>query len=179
MLLTNSVFYETHQTDYNNYIMDPSNEVVEMRRGGRFDQSIILKYQDDIEWFFLNNKPEERFCGFLYLQKALEESNLNTIQAAENKIAIYDRKIIYLSRWHGDKKPDFMELFEYSNELLTLKQDIGFIDIIGNANLRKQDSVVYVFDTEKDSFNKSVHDKIDSFVQQHNIIRSVLEELLK
>jgi hypothetical protein len=159
--------------------MDPSNEVVEMRRGGRFNQSIILKYQDDTEWVFLNNKPEERFCGFLYLQKALEESNLNTIQAAENKIAIHDRKIIYLSRWHGDKKPDFMELFEYNNELSTLKQDIGFTDTIGNANLRKQDGVVYVFDTEKGSFDKSVHEKIDSFVQQHDIIRSVLEKSLK
>jgi len=180
MLFTSSAPYGTHQTtDYNSYTMDHSNKIVEIRNGGRFNQSIILKYKDDTEWVFLNNKQEERFCGFLYLQKALEESNLNTIQAAENKIAIHDRKIIYLSRWHGDKKPDVSETSGYSKELSTLEQDIGFTDMPGNANLRKKDNIIYVFDTEKHSFSKGVHEKIDSFVHQHKAIRSILEESLK
>ena len=177
MIPTSSAPYGTHQTtDYNSYIMNPNNKIVEMRNGGRFNQSIILKYQDDTEWVFLSNKPEERFCGFLYLQKELKKSNLNKIQASENKIAIHDRKIIYLSRWHGDKKPDFSETDGYTKELLTLEQDIGFTDMSGNANLRKKDDVIYVFDTEKHSFDRSVHEKIDSFVHQHKAIREILEK---
>lgn len=170
--------YVTYQTDDNSYIMNPSNKIVEMRHGGRFNQSLILKYKDDTEWVFLNNKPEERFCGFLYLQKAINESKLNTIQAAENKIAIHDRKIIYLSRYYGDKRLDFMDMYGYGNELSILTQDIKFNDIVGFCNLRKKDGIVYVFDTEKSSFDETVHEKIDSFVHQHNVITSILKETL-
>jgi hypothetical protein len=179
MLLTNSISNAACQNNNNSYIMNPNNQLVGMRKGGRFNQSVILEYQDKTEWVFLNNKTEERFCGFLYLQKAINDSNLHTLQAAENKIAIHDRKIIYLSRYYGDKKPEFMELFEYNNEISILQQKIGFIDMTGNCNLRKKDNFVYVFDTEKTSFDKSVHEKIDSFVHQHNVIRSILEESLK
>lgn len=180
MQATSSVPYETQvqQVDNNQYIMSSTNKIVEMRKGGRFNQSIILRYEDNSEWVFLNNRPEERFCGFLYLQKAIKESNLNSVRAAENKIAIHDRQIIYLSRYYGDKKPDFMELHEYNDELSVLQQDIGFTDAVGYTNLRKQNNTVYVFDTEKNSFDKSVHEKIDSFVQQHNLILSVVEKAL-
>lgn len=180
MLTTTSAPYGTYEVNSNNnYIMDSANKIVEMRRGGRFNQSIILKYQDDTEWVFLNNKPEERFCGFLYLQKVLNELNVSRVQPAENKIAIHDRKIIYLSRYYGDNKPGFMELHEYSKELSILNQDVKFTDTVGNANLREKDGIVYVFDTERGSFDKSVHEKIDSFITQHNIIRSTLEESLE
>lgn len=169
------------QVDFNQYIMDPTNEIVEMRKGGMFNRAIILTYKDGSEWVFLNNKGEERFCGFLYLQNAINELNLKCIRAAENKIAIHEKKIIYLSKYYGDKNPDTMD-FEnndnLSDELLALKRDIGFADTAGNANLRKQDNVVYVFDTEKSSFAKSVHEKIDSFAQQHKALRSTLEESL-
>lgn len=180
MLVAGSNPYETQiqQIDHSQYIIDSSNKIVSMRKGGRLDQSIILKYEDNSEWVFLNNRVVERFCGFLYLQKAIKELSLNNIQAAENKIAIHGRKIIYLSRYYGDEKPDFMELSEYDSELSVLRQDIGFTDTIGNANLRKQDNTVYVFDTEKGSFDKSVHEKIDSFVKQHDVIRSLLEKSL-
>lgn len=174
MQTTASTPFGTEQTDYKKYIMDTSNEIAEMRKGGRGDQVTILKYQDGTEWVFLSNSPVERFCGFLYLQKALEESNLNTIQAAENKIALHNRKIIYLSRWRGEVKPGFME---YRQELSTLAK-VGFTDTAFNANLRVQDGVVYVFDTEKSSFDVSVHEKIDSFISQHALIRSQLEKLL-
>lgn len=160
---------------YDAYIMDPANKVVEMRHGGRFNQAVILKYEDGSEWVFLNNKPEERFCGFLYLQKALNDLNVSKVQAAENKIAIHDRKIIYLSKYYGDNKPGFMDLSAYNEELIALKQKTKFVDTAGNANLREQNGVVYVFDTEKGSFDKSVHAKIDSFIQQHDMIRSALE----
>ncbi len=178
MTPTISKLYETQQNEYTQFIMDPNNKIAEKRMGGRFNQSIIVKYEDQSEWVFLSNKPEERFCGFLYLQKAINESNLKNIQAAENKIAIHDKKIIYLSKYYGDKKPGFMELFEYDQELLTLNKTIGFTDTLGNANLRKQNDIVHVFDTEKGSFDKSVHEKIDSFIEQHNAIRSFLEKSL-
>lgn len=174
MLTTNTSPFGSLQTDYHQYIMDPGNVCVEMRKGGRFNQSTILKYQDGTEWVFLNNIPIERFCGFLYLQKALLETNLPTIQAAENKIALHDRKVIYLSRWRGDEKPGFME---HRQELSALAK-AGFIDTAQNANLRVQDGVVFVFDTEKSSFDASVHEKIDAFISQHDLIRSAVEKLL-
>lgn len=177
MLVTDSNRYETRtqQFDHSQYIMGSNNKIDSMRKGGRFNQSTILKYEDKSEWVFLCNNGIERFCGFLYLQNAIKDSNLKTVQAAENKIAIHDRKIIYLSRYYGDKKPDSTELLEHDNELSVLKRDIGFTDTAGNANLRKQGNAIYVFDTEKSSFDQSVHGKIDSFVQQHDVIRSALE----
>lgn len=177
MLATTSAPYGTYAVNSNNnYIIDPTHHVVEMRHGGRLNQSIILKYEDGSEWVFLNNRPEERFCGFLYLQKALNDLNVSRLQPAENKIAIHERKIIYLSKYYGDNKPGFMELHQYSKELSVLNQDVKFTDTAGNANLREHNGVVYVFDTEKGSFDKSVHEKIDSFIHQHDRIRSILEE---
>ena len=164
MQVTNSTSHGNYQVNSDNsYIMDPDNEMVSMRRGGRGNQSVILQYQDDTEWVFLNDKPQERFCGFLYLQKALKESNISTIQAAENKITIHDRKIIYLSQYCGEKKLDFMESGKYMNELSILAKTVGFTDMLAYANLRLKDEIVYVFDTEKSSFDKSVREKIDSF----------------
>jgi hypothetical protein len=189
MQATTSSPFGTYEANFNNdfmnppssnpYIMNPANPVVNMRRGGRFNQSIILKYEDGSEWVFLNNRAEERFCGFLYLQKELKDLGVSRVQAAENKMAIQDRKIIYLSKYYGDNKPDFMELHGYGKELSILDREVKFTDTTANANLRKKDGVVYVFDTEKGSFHSSVHEKIDSFVGQHNLIRSILEESLE
>lgn len=178
MQITNLMPYETFDSN-KVYLMDPDNKLVDIRNGGRFNQSIILKYMDGTEWVFINNKPIERFCGFLYLQKALNESNISIIKAAENKIAIHERKIIYLSRYYGDKKPDFMELIDFSNELSILNKEVKFTDTAGNANLRNNDGIIYVFDTEKNSFDKSIHEKIDSFILQHDIIRRIAEESLE
>ena len=169
------------------YILDKN--FVNIRKGGRFNQSIILKYEDDTEWVFLNNNQKDRFCGFLYLEHVFKrlnsestlkklsskELNLNKIAAAENKMAIYDGKIIYLSRYCGEKKPEF---FEHMDMFQTLQKKIGFIDIMGCANLREKDDKLYVFDTEKSSFSSSVHQKIDLFVNLHDAIRSSLEEKL-
>lgn len=159
--------------------MDSTNEFEDMRRGGRLNQSIIMKYEDGSEWVFLNNKGQERFCGFLYLQKALNDLNVSSMQAAENKIAIHNRKIIYLSKYYGDNPPSFGKVEDYRNKLSVLNQEVKFIDTRENANLREKDGVVYIFDTEKNSFDKSVHEEIDSFIQQHDMIRSILEKSLE
>lgn len=176
MQAINSVTSGAPQTSYDSYIMDPTNELINMRQGGRGNQSVILTYEDNTEWVFLSNKPQERFCGFLYLQNALKESDLNTITAAENKITIHDKEIIYLSQYCGEKRPG---LFGHIDEFQKLNKDIGFTDMLGSANLRERDDKIYVFDTEKGSFDNSVHEKIDTFVKLHNAIRSSLEEKLK
>ena len=161
-----------------NYIMDTTNNVVGNRHEERLNQSTILKYADGSEWVLLDDKPEERFCGFLYLEQALRDLNMSRVQAAENKIAIHDRKIVYLSKYYGDYEPRRVELHQYDQELEVLDQEVKFTDIVGGKNLREKDGVVYVFDTEKGSFHRSVYLKIDSFIQQHTIIRSILEKSL-
>lgn len=163
------------QIDHRQYLMDSSNKIVEKREGGRLNQSIIIKYADQSEWVFLNNKGAERFCGFLYLEAALKDSGLDKVKAAANKMAMHERKIIYLSQYCGEEKPDF---FDQMKQLMVLKNTIGFIDIAGGANLRKVEDQILVFDTEKGSFDPSVHEKIDSFVQQHAAIRTFLEQSL-
>ncbi len=161
-----------------NYIMVSANIVVGTRKEDRLRQSTILKYQDESEWVVLDDKPEERFCGYLYLEQALRDLNISRLQAAENKIAIYDRKIVYLSKFYGDYEPRRLELPQYDQELEVLDEVIKFTDIVGGKNLREKDGIVYVFDTEKGSFHRSVHAKIDAFIEQHNIIRSILEKSL-
>ena len=158
---------------YDNYIM--AEPFTSMRKGGRFDQSTILKYEDGSEWIFLNNVPKERFCGFLYLQNALKESGLNNVFAAENKMTMHNHQIIYLSRYCGEKRPEY---FEHKANLQTLSDKIGFTDTAGCANLREEDGKIYVFDTEKHSFDPTVRHKIDSFIPLHDAIKASLEELL-
>lgn len=162
-----------HETDNNSYIIDDTNKIMSTRKGGRLNQSTIVKYDDGTEWVLLTDKLKERFCGFLYLQNAIKESGLNNVKPAENKMSIHGQKIIYLSRYCGEEKPKL--LLDHSEELLTLKKDIGFTDIAESANLRKRDGKVYVFDTEKRSFKSDVHGKIDSFVHSHDAILKSLE----
>ncbi|HEY5235742.1 MAG TPA: hypothetical protein VIJ14_06160 [Rhabdochlamydiaceae bacterium] len=170
---------ETHLTDIESYVMASDIPIINVRRGGRQDQSTILTYADGTEWVFLSNKEKERFCGFLYMQNAIKEAGLAKVKAAQNKMAIIEdeqhgRKIIYLSQYCGEKKP---EIFDYTKEFSGLQTDVGFTDTV--ANLREIEGEVYVFDTEKSSFAKGVHSKIDAFVKTHEALRSALEEKLK
>ena len=159
-------------TNYSNYIMNPDNQITGMRLGGRLNQAKILTYEDGSEWVFLTDKGKERFCGFLYLQNALKESNIENIEAAENKIAIYDKKIIYLSKYYGDEKPDPWKNLDKIQAI----RKTGFSDLSNCANLREQNGKTYIFDTEKFSFNPDVHNEIDSFAPVHDeIIESLLQ----
>lgn len=160
-------------TVYKDYILE--GQIVDMRRGGRLSQSIILKYDDRSEWVYLNNNVEERFCGFLFLQNALRELNINNILPAENRMAIHEREIIYLSKYCGEKKLDSPE----NDDKLEILRKVGFIDFAGYANLRIEDGKIWVFDTEKSSFDKEIRDTIDVFVDLHKTIRASLEEKLK
>lgn len=175
MINTVSSAYVTAPSEYENYIMDSNNHIKEGRKGGRGNLSTIVKYEDGTEWIFLHEKPKERFCGFLFLQNALAGSNLNNILPAENKMAIHDRNIIYLSKYCGEIKPD---LSKRMTEIHALN-DLGFIDTLFGANLREENNKIYVFDTEKRSFAPSILEKIDSFVDLHDAIRSTLEGRLK
>ncbi len=169
--------------NFDDYTMSPDNTITDMRRGGRFDIMQILTYTDGTEWVFLDNKPTERFCGFLYLQNALNEMGLTKLRAAENKMALNGRQIIYLSQYCGETRPGFTggsgpidkETF---HELSVLDNEIGFTDTAGMANLRKKEDAIYVFDTEKTSFASTVRDKIDAFRPLHDQIRASLEARL-
>jgi len=161
------------KVDYSAYIIDSSNQIKEIRKGGRLNQSVILTFEDNSEWVFLNNKGKDRFCGFLYLQGALKAANLSDrIVAAENKMAFHNREVIYLSKYCGENRPDVFECFSEVAEL----KSVGFEDTIGAANLRKYDGKICVFDTEKGSFAPSVREKIDAFTIVHDSIRATLEE---
>lgn len=160
----------------NPYVMDSSNKFVDMRAGGRGNQCKILKFEDDTEWVYLPNSAQERFCGFLYLENAIKESHLEKVKAAENKMAIHNRKIIYLSRYRGEEKLSFLTSAKYAEEIGILKEQIGFTDL---TNLRVQGAAVYVFDTEKMSFSENVHEQMDAFIHQHDALRASLEELLR
>lgn len=165
---------QPNQINVNPFLMARSNTVVSSRiEGARGSQ--ILKYKDGTEWVVLPiNKVQERFCGFLYLNRAIKNSGLEHIKAAENKIAIHNEKqIIYLSRYCGDTKP---EDSDHKEEISILERKIGFIDTIYNANLRKQDDAIFVFDTEKNSFAQQLHGIIDSFIPLHNALLALLIE---
>ena len=115
--------YGKPEVNSNDYIMDPANKVTGLRQGGRGNSSNILKYADGSEWVVLMKNPIERFCGFLYLQEALSELNVGKIEAANNKIAIHRKEIIYLSKYHGDNKLDIMDTYSRHDELLVVEHD--------------------------------------------------------
>ena len=161
------------------FVMSSENSCINMRRGGRFDQSVILTYTDGTEWVFLNDAPKERFCGFLYLQDALKKAGVDKIKAAPNKIALHDGNIIYLSQYCGEKKISWFETPPECMKQVYKLDEVGFTDMPGFANLREKDDTIFVFDTEKHSFAPKVHAQIDAFMPLHDRIRSVLEQRLQ
>jgi hypothetical protein len=164
--------------DYDSYIMSSKNQISKMRYGGRGGGSLILTYTDGTEWVLLNDQLKDRFCGYLYLQNALKEAHVEKIKAAPNKMAIHDREILYLSQYCGEKRLGAVEMTKYDNQLSTL-EEAGFADMVGCTNLREMNEEIFVFDTEKNSFKSKVHEKIDSFAQLHDKIRSVLEDSIQ
>jgi hypothetical protein len=174
MQTINSSHPEFQDFDCKDYIID--SELAGMRKGGRFNNSTILTYEDGTEWIFLNNKAEERFCGFLFLQDALKQSKVDGVGAAANKMAMHNGSIIYLSKYCGETKPDYLESLKKINYI---KTNAGFTDLTGCANLREVEGTIYIFDTEKGSFDPRVRDAIDQYLPLHNAIKASLEEKLK
>lgn len=162
---------------YSNYLMSPDCEVIGSRRGGRGNQEWIFTYRDGTEWVVLLRKDaKERFCGFLYLESAIQEAGLRYVKAVANKMAIEQGRVVYLSQYCGEDRPSLFSLgLSESQELVTLQKEICFTDMGGMANVRQQGEDIYVFDTAKNSFNPSVHEKIDAFVQKHDAICALLE----
>ena len=158
----------TISAGYENYIMDSANKIKGMRPGKRCQ---ILTYTDGSEWVYLADKEKERFCGFLYLKHALEKSGVTNLKAAENKIALNGKQVIYLSRFCGETQPNAGDETE---NLSTLRQT-GFTDFSFMCNLRKIAHQTFVFDTEKSSFTPEVHQQIESYSGLHDAIRSYLE----
>lgn len=155
--------------DYTSYVMNADNQV--MSEEEKFN-SIVLTYADGSKWVCLKDKPKERFVGFLYLKNALEMAEIQSVAAASNKMALHDRKIIYLSEYVGEERPS---VFKYFDEIRAI-QSVGFVDTCGN--LREKKGTVYVFDTAMNSFESRIHHKINAFIEMHDTIRFCLEERL-
>ncbi len=153
--------------DYAAYVMQADNQIISEEEG---HGSVVLTYADGSKWVWLKDKPEERFVGFLYLEKALETIEVHSVAAASNKIALHGREIIYLSEYVGEIHPS---VFKYFNEIRAI-QNIGFVDICGN--LREKEGKVYVFDTAMNSFEYRIRHEICIFNKVHDAIRSSLEE---
>ncbi len=161
--------------DYSSYIMDPNQYIVSQREGGRGKQITIVQYQDGTEWVYLSDKQKERFCGFLYLQDVIQKANeQQSVAPAQNRMALHQGKIIYLSRYCGETKPEF---FKYLERILVLAK-IGFTDTGQMANLRVQNNILYVFDTEQNSFAPETGEKLHAFEPLHDAIRADLEKRL-
>lgn len=162
---------------YDEFIMN--RHVVECRLGGKTDDYTILTYDDGTEWVFLDEKEVERFCGYLYLRYTIKKLRLNIV-AAENKISIYNGKIIYLSKYMGEQTLSIFsnEWHKYNEDMLRLEKEIGFRDLSGYYNMRIVDDMLYVFDTEKLSYHMNVHQKIDGYKELHDSIRNYLEKII-
>lgn len=150
-------------TSLESYFIDPSVGISAIRKGGRSNSFQIVTFDDRSEWVVMTDKGNERFCGYLYLKNALEKAGSSKVKAAENKLFWDKGKVYVLSRYCGEKKLEMKDLLSNPNyiECLKLIDKVHFSDTLGFANLRKEEDKIYVFDTEKNSFASSVHEKID------------------
>jgi hypothetical protein len=158
------------------YIIDPTLPKPLHRWGGKANAYHMFQYEDNTEWIMLDNQLAGRFCGFLFLQQALKDAGYNHIIAAENKLAIIDDQVCYLSRYCGEELPPKPKGMSFLGNPTVDLTEIGFTD--GNANLRMKNGINYVFDTEKGSFHSSVHAQIDAFMPLHDKIRACADQIL-
>lgn len=159
------------ERNFDDYLL--RSKITSIRKGGRFNSMNIATCEDGSEWVvLLNGNLKERFMGYLYLEAAISELATDRLKAAENKIGSYMDKIHYFSRYVGENKLTFLDFHDEKN----LLSETGFKDFIGNANLRKKDDILYVFDTEKGSFSDEVHSKISEFEVMHD---TIYDELLR
>ncbi|MDP1835018.1 MAG: hypothetical protein Q8K75_03725 [Chlamydiales bacterium] len=131
----------------------------------------IIKCEDGTKWFVLRSKECERFCGYLYLREALQKMHCTNVVAAENRLCLNGRTVLYLSKYYADETL----FFSYDTAQFRTLQEVGFKDYVGR-NLSVKDGIMYVFDTEKLSFDPGLHHEIDSYKTFHDSIKSYLEQ---
>lgn len=172
MIITTSVSSVSSSTEnLEQYLIDPSVAFLHERNGGRGDNIEIITLSDGTQWVpLLDSKVHERFCGFLFLKKALEEAGRSKVKPADNKLFFNGKKVLYLSRYCGEKK---MEGFKFLEDWIALVQ-AGFTDTGESANMRIVEGELRVFDTEKASFDPKVHGQIDAM----EATRAKIEALL-
>ncbi len=165
----------TQSRDYSDYIL-PSDYCPRESRTYGVRPCRLFTYMDDSSWVPMSRDTgKERICGFFYLQRALKEKGGDKIKAAENRMAIVNGEIVYLSRYCGEDQPRKLDEQE-----LSVINEVGYADInMGPVNLRRKGDTLYIFDTEKSSFNKRVHGQIDEYSGLHDAIHGILEEHLK
>lgn len=133
--------------------------------------------RDKSKWVIYDVRPKDMFCGYLYLKKSLENSGLERMQVAEQKMTLYKGKVILLSRYCGDNPPNDYDM--NIGEIPRLRGKTGFMNL-GTvdrvANLRKQNGVFYVTDTDIDNFEWSRREAIHAFIPTYENIQSFLEQ---
>lgn len=140
----------------------------------------------DGEWVQCINKPIERFIGYKYLSQKIKEKTANEAfnykwSAAKTVLVVINNNLFAFSQYVGENKPEFNKMpgniGYYNNkaasDLTILSNEIGFTDYCYKpaVNMRIQDGTIIVIDTEKGSFDKSVHDKVFGGISKLNIKR--------
>lgn len=167
---------DTIPSDYKEYIIDTNNPIVSTsyQWGCGFT---IATCRDKSKWVIYDCSPKEMFCGYLYLKKSLENSGLERMQVAEQKMTLHKGKVILLSRYCGDNPPNDYDM--KIGEIPRLRDETGFMNL-GTvdrvANLRKRNGVFYVTDTDIDNFEWSRRDAIKAYIPTYEGVRSFLEQ---
>jgi hypothetical protein len=157
------------------YELNPADIVNQQSRQCKARSFETYTFRDGSEWI-MGQGGLNRFLGYLYLKKAIEHYGLRTLRVVDTRFAYRDQKndkisisvmracekplvniptidsmnFFSLSRYVGDDRPTAGEA---SEELEILRTKIGFTDLEFNANLRKKDGIIYVIDTEYNSFS--------------------------
>lgn len=167
----------TIPSDYKEYIIESDNPIVSTsyRWGCGFT---VATCRDKSKWVIYDCSPKEMFCGYLYLKNSLENAGLKTIQVAEQKMTLYKGKVILLSRYCGDNPPNDYDM--EIGDIPRLRDRTGFMNL-GTvdriANLRKQNGVIYVTDTDIENFEGSRREAIKAFMPTCENVRSFLEQI--
>lgn len=132
--------------------------------------------EDGSEWV-QGSGGLNRFLGHLYLKKAIEHYNLETLRVVETRyvyingdnsitvsinpsgplrnVPVIDSKdFLSFSRYIGDERPVAAE--KEREELEILRTRIGFTDMAFYGNLRRYDGKIYIIDTEYGSFSSTL-----------------------
>jgi len=152
--------------DYSQYLIDPERSIKSIDEKSEPRLFMVVTFDDDSQWVVLPDYRVDRFCGYLYLREKLQGNG--TLQPAENRLFWDGKSLAYLSKYCGAEKVGAFEGFTEKKSL----GDVGFEDL---GNLRKLDGVIYVFDTEKGSFDKRVYEEIDEFRKVHDAALTALK----
>lgn len=138
------------------------------------------------DWVLTTGSGEERFLGYLYLVKALAEKQSEIekagikLKVAKTRMYNQGGSVFYLSRYVEGKRPS---VFGGLSEAINILNSIGYRDTLANiyqcSKEGKNKGIIFVYDTEKSSFDKEVwNEKIatDDAIEYHKELKTTLLE---